>query len=208
MPFYPLLPGGRVNQSQFLKCVKFSLALAVLLLGPGLMMASADTIGLSGTFASGGGSFTGTVTVNDAALTPGTGQVITAASLTVSGFSGGSSFLNGVYTTILFTDAFGFGFLQDSQGGTPSTNPYINLYFLQTSPISNASMCTNVVSGCVAFNSQFISQIRPTADSSSYINVGSAGATNTPEPSSLLLLTSGLAVLGFLLRRQQPLAIS
>src|ERR1700677_3192809 len=110
------------------RLTKIVLALAVAVIGPGLIAASADTVNVGGTFANGDGTFTGTLTVNDSTLTPNTGEVITGGMLILTGLDAGTY-------SISFSqndDIYGISeyLFQDSSGGTPSTPPYVDLEFV------------------------------------------------------------------------------
>jgi PEP-CTERM motif len=164
--------------------VKMFLVLTVAFFGPGLMVASADSVNLSGTFTN-GESFTGTVIT-----TPGTPGTITSGSLTVSGGADA-----GVYNDFYVAD-FGVYLFQDSLSPvSPSTYPYIDLLFSDASPISEASLCTDA-----SLCGSSASQLRVSSDGN-FSDLQAAVAT--PEPGSLLLLVSGLVGLGLLFRKQR-----
>jgi hypothetical protein len=101
---------------------------------------------------------------------------------------------DGTYSNI-FVDDTGVYLFQDSASSTsPSTYPYVDLYFSDASPISEASLCTDA-SVCGAY----VSQVR---DTDGFFDLTGTNATTTPEPGSFLLLASGLVGLGLLVRKQ------
>lgn len=194
------------------RSLKMCVALAVAFLGVGLMSALADgcsnIISIDPTqFASGPVTFTGTVTVNDCDLaSPSAGETITAASITISG---AAAVDNGIYTSnsdctqgfgnCYTADYSGYGYpiylLSLSQSGSPSTVPYMDIYFLDTASISTASLCTDAVP--CGSNPTWSSQFRPSDDDAHYNTI------YTPEPGSLPLVACGLLGIGFLFRKQR-----
>jgi MYXO-CTERM domain-containing protein len=187
------------------RSAKILLALAVALLGPGLIAAKADAIStqnFSGTFQN-GGTFTGSVTVDTPSgdNTPGTGQYITGGSVTVYGEGANDM----TYTNPLDDGIEGSEVVYYFQAGTGYAATYIDLYFMESSSISGNSICTTANdSGPSCGSGDYFSQLRPydgPGNSSLYENVTSAVAT--PESSSLSMLALGLVGLGLLFAKRR-----
>jgi hypothetical protein len=183
-------------RSKIARSAKLVLAVTVALLGPGLIAAKADpVVDVSGTFDNGGGTFTGSFQVSGG-TTPATGEVIDANTGTITVTGGPAA---GTYTdtyegqddgTLLYI-------FQDSSSGTPSSYPYIDLYFTGSDPLSEASMCTDASSSTSC--PYGTSQLRVNSD----VYDGVEAAAATPEPGSLSLLAFGLVGLGLLYSKRR-----
>lgn len=176
--------GGIVKNSKFLRFTKYALILGVAVLAMGLTPAHADTIfNVSGTFTN-GSSLTGTVSIDA------TGDV-----------TGGSFTLGtgtGVPTTVSFSSLIAGSMMNLGGGefaatfatsGNPTGVPFITIIFSAGNICSNANSCNGDAT-------QF------SLDGETFTNLGTGGVTNTPEPSTYLLLGSGLVGLGLLRRKR------
>jgi hypothetical protein len=181
------------------RSAKLLFALAFAVLGPGLMAAKADSIvTVDGTFENAGGTFVGTLEVNTTDPTPATGEFIDliGSSITVTGGPDA-----GLYDdpeaeqddgTVLYL-------FQASEGGTPSTVPYVDLYFIGSDPIAQASMCTDPAGASCPYGP---SQLRTDAAGGfEYDDV--EGVAGVPEAGTLPYLALGLAGLGLLFAKRR-----
>jgi PEP-CTERM motif len=181
----PAIPEAHLRKLFLSRLTKMILVLAVVLVGPGLMAASADTIfTFSGTFLD-GSALGGTLTINTA-----TGA-IDGIDLTVGAntftFQQGSLITIGGSSFIQLTTTPGFSF------------PLLDLFFPVSSLVgyTGGQLCISPVSGGCADPTQYGSN-----GTAIYLTQGSSSTgSSVPEPSSLLLLTGGLIGLGLLSRK-------
>jgi hypothetical protein len=174
--------GGIVKNFKLLRFAKYALILGVALFVMGLTPAHADTIyNISGTF-SNGSSLTGSVTVDAAGnitggtFTLGTGTGVSSP-ISFSALDGAAQIDPGVFAAMFATT------------GNPTGAPFITIVFSAGALCTDASSCTGEVT-------QF------SLDGENFTELTSGGVTNTPEPSTYLLLGSGLLGLGLLSRKR------
>jgi hypothetical protein len=167
------------------RLTKIFLVLAAVLVGPGLMAASADTIfTFSGTFQD-GSILGGTLTINTA-----TGA-IDGVNLTIGASS--FTFQQGPLITI-----GGESFAQFTTTSFPSF-PILDVFFPVSSLVGYAGgqLCISPTVGACLNPTQFGSN-----GTVAFLTQGtSSTGSSVPEPSSLLLLTGGLVGLGLLSRK-------
>jgi PEP-CTERM motif len=185
-------PEGLLRTLFMSRIAKMMLVLAVVLVGPGLLAASADSFNFNGTFPNppgdpGGPALTlsGTVTIN--------------TGLSSNWITGG--------TLNVGTDAFTFNGTQLAFGSeylaqfTDASGATLDIWF----PVSGLSGYTG--GGlCIAVNGQpsncnFPTVVGNGSGATVYLTAGSDTSSSVPEPSSLLLLTGGLIGLGLLGRK-------
>lgn len=172
-----------MKNSKFLRFTKYALILGVAVFVMGLTPAHADTIfNVTGTFTN-GSSLTGSVTIDA------TGDV-----------TGGSFTLGtgtGVPTTVSFSSLIA-GSMMNLGGGefaaTFATSgstvaPFITIVF------SAGNICSDAAT-CNGDSTQF------SLDGANFTDLATGGVTNAPEPSTYLLLGSGLIGLGLLRRKR------
>jgi hypothetical protein len=169
----------------FSRMSKMILVLAAVLVGPGLMTASADTIfNFTGTFQD-GATLGGSLTINTATgAIDGIDMTIGASTFT---------FEQGTLVTI-----GGESFIQLTTTVNPSF-PILDVFFPVSSLVGYAGgqLCISPVSGDCSNPTQYGSN-----GTVAYLTQGSSStSSNVPEPSSLLLLTGGLVGLGLLSRK-------
>jgi len=166
------------------------------------MAAKADSIvAVDGTFENAGGTFAATLVVDSTDPTPATGEYIVEAgsSITVTG-GPDAGLYDDPYAapddgTLLYI-------FQSSEGGSPSTNPYIDLYFIGSDPISEASLCTDPAgASCPYGPSQLRTDVPAIGGGYVYDPVGAVSAV--PEAGTLPLLALGLAGLGLLFAKRR-----
>jgi hypothetical protein len=191
----------------FARSVRISLALAVALLGPGLVAAYADaTENFTGTLADGVGTFSGSVTVDTTnGATPGAnggnGEVITGGSVTIDG-EGGADGLYGTGSS-QYEANYGFIYLfQDSHTGGAGGAPFIDLAFTETDPISGYSICTLTANSC-GFTSYFAPFNDPDGDSIIDVESATDPPASAPEPGTTALLACGLLGVGMLFAKRR-----
>jgi hypothetical protein len=178
--------GGNVKKLNFMRFAKYALILGVAIFVMGLTPAHADGIfDVTGATFDNGTTVSGSFTIS--------GGVVTGGSFTISGVTG---------TLATFIPAFsgcggGECMLVFSTTGNIG-DPFVTLIFAATSLSSynGGSLCTGFSAGCPDGAS---------IDSTGGQNLGflTAGSiTSAPEPSTYLLLGSGLVGLGLLRRKR------
>jgi hypothetical protein len=166
------------------RITKWFLVLVVALVGPGLFVASADTIttfNVSGTFAD-SSALSGTITINT------TTGAITGASLVIGA---------NTYSFLQLAIPLGSEFFAQFTTTSAFTFPFLDLFFPSASLVgyTGGALCTS--SGPCANPTQY----GAVAGTSIYLTQGSSVAA--PEPSALILLSAGLIGLGLVARKRQ-----
>jgi hypothetical protein len=185
-------PEGLLSKLFVSRVVKMMLVLAVVLVGPGLLAASADSFNFNGTFPNPPGNPSGSPLTLSGTVTINTG-------LSSNWVTGG--------TLNVGTDVFTFNNTQLAFGSeylaqfTDASGATLDIWF----PVSSLSGYTG--GGlCLAVNGQPSNCSLPTVvgdgnGATVYLTAGSDTTGSVPEPSSLILLTGGLIGLGLLGRK-------
>jgi hypothetical protein len=173
-----------VKNSKFLRFTKYALILGVAVLVMGLTPAHADTIfNVAGTFTN-GSSLTGSVTIDA------TGDV-TGGSFTLGTGTGVSSTVS--FSSLIAGSMMNLGggefAASFATSGNPTGAPFITIIFSAGNICSDARTCNGD-------STQF------SLDGEIFTDLATGGVTNTPEPSTYLLLGSGLVGLGLLRRKR------
>jgi hypothetical protein len=185
-----------MRKPNYLRFTRFGLILALAFLGAGLTTVRADSVfNVSGSFDS-SATLSGTITINT------TTNLISDASVTVSGFPGFAT------TTFTFADLTSQGIDNGSSSNAyfadfTSGSSDLQLVFETTSSDGSLTGFTGVVLCTQVSGCGDPSQLDYLDNGTDPITYVTSNSYSTPEPGTLLLLGSGLVGLGLIGRKRQ-----